>query len=37
MLNIGIIGTGLIAKEHALAISMVASSASLIAAADVGS
>jgi len=35
MLNIGIIGTGLIAKEHALAISMVPGSASLIAAADV--
>jgi predicted dehydrogenase len=35
MLNIGIIGTGLIAKEHALAISMVPGSANLIAAADV--
>jgi predicted dehydrogenase len=35
MLNIGIIGTGLIAKEHALAISMLQGSASLIAAADV--
>jgi|HubBroStandDraft_2_1064218.scaffolds.fasta_scaffold02547_2 predicted dehydrogenase len=35
MLNIGIIGTGLIAKEHALAISMVPGSARLIAAADV--
>ena len=34
MLNIGIIGTGLIAKEHALAISMVPGSTSLIAAAD---
>jgi dTDP-4-amino-4,6-dideoxygalactose transaminase/predicted dehydrogenase len=35
MLNIGIIGTGLIAREHALAISMVPGCASLIAAADV--
>jgi predicted dehydrogenase len=35
MLNIGIIGTGLIAKEHALAISMVPASARLMAAADV--
>jgi predicted dehydrogenase len=34
MLNIGIVGTGLIAKEHALAISLVPGSASLIAAAD---
>ena len=35
MIRIGIIGTGLIAREHALAISMVHGSASLVAAADV--
>jgi predicted dehydrogenase len=35
MLKIGIIGTGLIAKEHAQAISMVSGSALLVAAADV--
>lgn len=35
MLNIGIIGTGLIANEHAQAISMLQGSANLIAAADV--
>jgi predicted dehydrogenase len=37
MLNIGIIGTGLIAKEHAQAISMLPDIASLVAAADVNS
>jgi predicted dehydrogenase len=35
MLNVGIIGTGLIAKDHALAISMLHGSVSLIAVADV--
>jgi len=35
MLNVGIIGTGLIAKDHALAISMLPGSVSLIAVADV--
>jgi predicted dehydrogenase len=35
MLNVGIIGTGLIAKEHALAISMLPGSVSLVAVADV--
>jgi predicted dehydrogenase len=35
MLNVGIIGTGLIAKEHALAISMLHGSVGLIAVADV--
>src|SRR5437870_4962778 len=35
MLNIGIIGTGLIAREHAKAIAMVPDKASLVAAADV--
>lgn len=35
MLRVGIIGTGLIAKEHAKAISMIPGSATLIAAADV--
>jgi len=35
MLNVGIIGTGLIARDHALAISMLPGSVSLIAVADV--
>jgi predicted dehydrogenase len=35
MLNVGIIGTGLIAKDHALAISMLPGCVSLIAIADV--
>jgi predicted dehydrogenase len=35
MLNIGIIGTGLIAKEHAHAISMLSGGANLFAAADI--
>ena len=35
MVRIGIIGTGLIAREHALAISMIHRSATLVAAADV--
>ncbi len=35
MIRIGIIGTGLVAREHALAISMIPSSATLVAAADV--
>src|SRR5438876_760040 len=35
MIRIGMIGTGLIAREHALAISMIHGSASLVAAADV--
>jgi predicted dehydrogenase len=35
MIRIGIVGTGLIAREHALAISMIQDSASLVAAADV--
>ena len=35
MIRIGIIGTGLIARQHALAISMIPSSASLVAAADI--
>src|SRR5271156_2889492 len=35
MLNVGIIGTGLIAKDHALAISILPGSVHLIAVADV--
>ena len=37
MIRIGIIGTGLIAKEHAHAISMVRDRARLVAAADIDS
>jgi len=37
MIRIGIIGTGLIAKEHAQAISMVQDGVSLVAAADIDS
>jgi predicted dehydrogenase len=37
MIRIGIIGTGLIANEHAQAISMVQNGASLVAAADIDS
>jgi UDP-N-acetyl-2-amino-2-deoxyglucuronate dehydrogenase len=37
MIRIGIIGTGLIAKEHAQAISMAKDGASLVAAADIDS
>jgi predicted dehydrogenase len=37
MIKIGIVGTGLIAKEHAKAISMLLGQASLIAAADIKS
>src|ERR1039457_6813813 len=37
MIRIGIIGTGVIAKEHAQAISMLAGRAKLVAAADVSS
>jgi predicted dehydrogenase len=37
MIRIGIIGTGLIANEHAQAISMVQNGASLVAAADINS
>ena len=37
MIRIGIIGTGLIAKEHARAISMIRDSATLVAAADIDS
>ena len=37
MIRIGIVGTGLIANEHAQAISMVQNGASLVAAADINS
>ena len=37
MIRVGIIGTGLIAREHAQAISMVRDGASLVAAADIDS
>jgi len=37
MVRIGIIGTGLIAKEHARAISMIRDNATLVAAADIDS
>ena len=35
MMRVGIIGTGIIAKEHALAIAMVPGSVKLVAAADI--